>query len=321
MCYDVRHLPQPWFLNIIILSLVPRWYKGNMGSKASTPHTPDSEDSSTTSQAYSRAERVSDHEQSARQARQERSFMERAESSLHGLLYSNGPGVDIRRSNGDQHPSYGSSPVRPGSGSIPSAGPNRSYSMGGGAGPESVGSSSGSTGLSHFLSNFNLWRASVPGSGGGDRQRAQSLSHVPPDPHSSSSTSSSSSAAAAQAADSSSSRSRSHYSEQSDDLSSLVVNPRAALARLLSSSGRDGRNGAGTTRDNNGGTTFSVRDLTFAAAQEFLAEATMNGAGRVYVTHSLPSHMWAVNGNWLKVFFFSFSTFDDIARISTPPGG
>lgn len=291
-----------------------------MGSKASTPASPVSEDSSPTRQIYSRAERVSDYEQSARQARQERSFMERAESSIQNFIYSNNTSsVDIQRSshsNGQQgaatHERLGSSletpahqPVRP---SSVQAGTNsRSYSIGS-AGGAAVGQSdsssiSSSTGLSHFLSNFNLWRAS--GASSTDRQRAQSLSHMP-DPallNQSSTTN--------QSGD----PSRSRY--EIDEPSSLS-DPRAALTRLLSSrenrsASNPGNNPSSATstessghrqrRDNSGA--FSVRDLTFAAAQEFLAEATLNGLGlgRVYVTHSLPSHMWAVNGN---LIFFSF---------------
>ncbi|XP_032780982.1 E3 ubiquitin-protein ligase znrf2 [Daphnia magna] len=284
-----------------------------MGSKASTPASPVSEDSSPTRQIYSRAERVSDYEQSARQARQERSFMERAESSIQNFIYSNNTSsVDIQRSsqsNGQRgaatHERLGSSletpahqPVRP---SSMQAGTNsRSYSIGS-AGGAAVGQSdsssiSSSTGLSHFLSNFNLWRAS--GASSTDRQRAQSLSHMP-DPallNQSSTTN--------QSGD----PSRSRY--EIDEPSSLS-DPRAALTRLLSSrenrsASNPGNNPSSATstessghrqrRDNSGA--FSVRDLTFAAAQEFLAEATLNGLGlgRVYVTHSLPSHMWAVNG-------------------------
>lgn len=291
-----------------------------MGSKSSTPQSPDSDDSSPGSQSYSRAERVLDygeHSLQQQQARHERSFMERAESSLQGLMMytgGNSPVVDIRRSDiaGEHQSSLGSS--RPGS--LPPSGPNRSHSVGGQASPgESAGSSIGSnTGLSHFLSNFNLWRSAAgPSSSSSDRQRAQSLSHMALDP-------------TAQGAGDSSSRPSSsrqqyhhqqqqHSSDLSDDLSSLSLsNPRAALNRLLSS--RNGSSGGGASaspsgavanlptdrRDSNGtnsSAAFSVRDLTFAAAQEFLAEATMNGLGlnRVYVTHSLPSHMWAVNGN------------------------
>lgn len=291
-----------------------------MGSKSSTPQSPDSDDSSPGSQSYSRAERVLDygeHSLQQQQARHERSFMERAESSLQGLMMytgGNSPVVDIRRSDiaGEHQSSLGSS--RPGS--LPPSGPNRSHSVGGQASPgESAGSSIGSnTGLSHFLSNFNLWRSAAGPSSSSDRQRAQSLSHMALDP-------------AAQGAGDSSGRpssSRQHYHHQqqhssdlSEDLSSLSLsNPRAALNRLLSS--RNGSSGGGASaspsgavanlptdpnrRDSNGtnsSAAFSVRDLTFAAAQEFLAEATMNGLGlnRVYVTHSLPSHMWAVNGN------------------------
>lgn len=287
-----------------------------MGSKSSTPQSPDSDDSSPGSQSYSRAERVLDygeHSLQQQQARHERSFMERAESSLQGLMMytgGNSPVVDIRRSDisGEHQSSLGSS--RPGS--LPPSGPNRSHSVGGQASPgESAGSSIGSnTGLSHFLSNFNLWRSAAgPSSSTSDRQRAQSLSHMALDPTAQGDSSSRPSS------------SRQHYHQQqhssdlSEDLSSLSLsNPRAALNRLLSSrNGSSGGGGASASpsgavanlptdrRDSNGtnsSAAFSVRDLTFAAAQEFLAEATMNGLGlnRVYVTHSLPSHMWAVNG-------------------------
>lgn len=318
---DVRHLSFFWPSPSCI-----RWNVGGskfsqkMGSKASTPASPVSEDSSPTRQIYSRAERVSDYEQSARQARQERSFMERAESSIHNFIYSNNTsGVDIQRtshSNGEHsvtgHDRLGTSletpahqPVRPSS--IPT-GSSRSYSIGNAAGApvgqsDSTSSSiSSNTGLSHFLSSFNLWRASGPSSS--DRQRAQSLSHMP-DPalhHNQSSTIN-------QGGDSS----RSRY--ETEEPSSLT-NPRAALTRLLASRESRGNsagsnptanstesNGHHQRRDNTGA--FSVRDLTFAAAQEFLAEATLNGLGlgRVYVTHSLPSHMWAVNGNH---YYYSF---------------
>ncbi|XP_046652521.1 E3 ubiquitin-protein ligase znrf2-like [Daphnia pulicaria] len=290
-----------------------------MGSKSSTPASPVSDDSSPTRQIYSRAERVSDYEQSARQARQERSFMERAESSIQNFIYStNTSSVDIQRSshtNGQHtaatHDRLGSSletpahqPVRPSS--IPTGTSSRSYSIGSSGAGVAVGQQSDSTsssissntGLGHFLSNFNLWRASGPSSS--DRQRAQSLSHMP-DPallNQSSTTN--------QGGDP---PSRSHY--ETEEPSSLS-NPRAALTRLLTS--RESRSTSSSAnnpssatiaesssghhqrRDNSGA--FSVRDLTFAAAQEFLAEATLNGLGlgRVYVTHSLPSHMWAVNG-------------------------
>lgn len=294
-----------------------------MGSKSSTPQSPDSDDSTPSSHTYSRAERPNDFDG----ARQERSFMERAESSLHSLMYSNSPGVDIRRSDGLEHHSslsfstdapvsHCNQPSR--SGSIPPVGPNRSYSVGSNGGQASQGESTGSsisssTGLSHFLSNFNLWRSSGPSGGSSsassDRQRAQSLSHMPSDPASSS----------AQTGDSSSRSSRHYSNDLMEDLSALsLTNPRAALSRLLSSR-ETGRNGspsggggstsggsaAGSTgetgrRESNGtSATFSVRDLTSSTAQEFLTEATLNGLGlgRVYVTHSLPSHMWAVNGN------------------------
>lgn len=238
--------------------------------------------------------------------------MERAESSIHNFIYSNNSsGVDIQRSNhsnGDNHSDrLGSSletpahqPVRPSS--IPT-GSSRSYSIGSSAAPgqsDSTGSSiSSNTGLSHFLSSFNLWRASGPSSS--DRQRAQSLSHMPdPALHNQSSTTTTN-----QSGDSS----RPRY--ETEDSSSLS-NPRAALTRLLSS--RESRSGNHSGNTSSSATSaesqrrdgpFSVRDLTFAAAQEFLAEATLNGLGlgRVYVTHSLPSHMWAVNGNLLLVSF------------------
>ena len=298
-----------------------------MGSKASTPASPVSDDSSPTRQIYSRAERVSDYEQSARQARNERSFMERAESSIHNFIYSNNTSsVDIQRSShtngehvGSAHDRLGSSlevqvqqPARPSS--IPT-GSSRSYSIGSTTGvaagqSDSTSSSiSSNTGLSHFLSSFNLWRASGPSTS--DRQRAQSLSHMP-DPallNQSSTTN--------QSGDSS----RSRY--ETEEPSSLS-NPRAALTRLLSSretrTSSAGNNPSSTNaegsghhqrRDNTG--PFSVRDLTFAAAQEFLAEATLNGLGlgRVYVTHSLPSHMWAVNGNHIS-YSCMFSSLDSL---------
>lgn len=245
--------------------------------------------------------------------------MERAESSIQNFIYSsNTSSVDIQRnshSNGEHvvtgHDRLGSSletpahqPVRPSS--IPTDS-SRSYSMGSAAGGpagqnDSTSSSiSSNTGLSHFLSSFNLWRASGPSSS--DRQRAQSLSHMPESTlHNQSSTSTN------QGGDSS----RSRY--ETEEPSSLS-NPRAALTRLLSSresrSNNTGNNPSSNSaessghhqrRDNTGA--FSVRDLTFAAAQEFLAEATLNGLGlgRVYVTHSLPSHMWAVNGNYYYFF-------------------
>lgn len=251
--------------------------------------------------------------------------MERAESSIQNFIYSNNTSsVDIQRnsqpSNGERsapgHNRLGTSletpaqhqPARPNS--IPT-GSSRSYSIGSAAAgahgqqSDSTSSSMSShTGLSHFLSSFNLWRASGPSSS--DRQRAQSLSHMPDQAlhHPSSAT--------GQSGDSS----RPRY--ETEEPSSLS-NPRAALTRLLSS--RDGRSsntsnnpsanssesgGHHQRRDNSGA--FSVRDLTFAAAQEFLAEATLNGLGlgRVYVTHSLPSHMWAVNGNHLTSLSLSF---------------
>ena len=304
-----------------------------MGSKASTPASPVSDDSSSTRQIYSRAERVSDYEQSARQARQERSFMERAESSIQNFIYStNTSNVDIQRSshtNGQHtaatHDRLGSSletpahqPARPSS--IPTGTSSRSYSIGSGAGvavgqqSDSTSSSiSSNTGLGHFLSNFNLWRASGSSSSTSDRQRAQSLSHMP-DPallNQSSTTN--------QGGDP---PSRSRY--ETEEPSSLS-NPRAALTRLLTSresrstsssannpspaANAESSSGHHQRRDNSGA--FSVRDLTFAAAQEFLAEATLNGLGlgRVYVTHSLPSHMWAVNGNLVSFHLYAWVSF------------
>jgi len=256
--------------------------------------------------------------------RPQRSFIERAEHSLHSLMYnSNSSGVDIQRSNHATEFGSPSAAVSQSAGSssrqsgyIPAAANNHNSSTrtGHDSNSSSIGSNT-TTGLSHFLSNFNLWRASAgqPSGTTAERQRSTSLSHVSAD------------------------QSRNYASVEgaTADESSAMSSPRAALTRLLSS--RDGRNScahpggesSGSSSSSSGSsnsnhqhqhhhhiqnprprrdssttnsattTAFSMRDLTFATAQEFLAEATMNGMGlgRVYVTHSLPSHMWTVNGN------------------------
>lgn len=241
------------------------------------------------------------------------------------MYNSNSSGVDIQRSSQPTEFGNPSAAVSQSAGSsgrqsgfIPAAANNHNTTTrtGHDSNSSSMGSSNTTTGLSHFLSNFNLWRASAgqPSGTAAERQRSTSLSHVSAD------------------------QSRNYASVEgaTADESSAMSSPRAALTRLLSS--RDGRNpcahptsveisGSSSTsssgssnssqhhhhhhiqnprprRDSstaNSATTtaFSMRDLTFATAQEFLAEATMNGMGlgRVYVTHSLPSHMWTVNGN------------------------
>lgn len=242
--------------------------------------------------------------------------MERAETSLHNLMYnSNSSGVDIQRFS--QATEFGTPTAV-----SQSAGRHQTGSIPASAGNDSNNGSMGSnttTGLSHFLSNFNLWRASAgqPSSGtAAERQRSTSLSHVS-DPHSHQSR---------------------HYGAAVEGATadeSSMSSPRAALTRLLSS--RDGRSVATphhaseqssgssstsssssnsshrphstTTGSQSASTAFSMRDLTFATAQEFLAEAAMNGMGlgRVYVTHSLPSHMWSVNGNNTSSYHHSFS--------------
>lgn len=226
--------------------------------------------------------------------------MERAETSLQNLIHystSGSSNMDIQRSN-REHATQDrltssfdetSHQARP-----------SSFSMGGSSAnaagqPDSTSSSVGSSsGLSQFFSNLSLWRASGPSSS--DRQRAQSLSHMPDqgllNPN--------------QPSDSS----RSRYDASAEEASSFS-NPRAVLNRLLSS--RETRGASASTdaessqqsrRDN------AFRDLSFATAQEFLTEATLNGLGlgRVYVTHSLPSHMWAVNGNYSSQFYQSKQT-------------
>ena len=208
--------------------------------------------------------------------------MERAESSIQGLMYSSSSNMDFRRPNRGNGEPLGNLPERFSSSvDAPRSSrsdarehhpaTNRSYSTdspsGAAAASENTSSSIGSSSFSHFLSNFNLWRASVQGSS--DRQRAQSFSNMPE-----------------QASNSSNSV------EDSEEFS--LSNPRAVLNRLLSA--RETHSVSSHESSSQRRDTFSVRDLTFATAQELLAEASLNGMGRVYVTHSLPTHMWAVNG-------------------------
>ena len=255
------------------------------------------------------------------------------------MYNSNSSGVDIQRSN--HATEFGSPPAAVSqsagsssrqSGYIPAAANNHNTTTrtGHDSNSSSIGSNT-TTGLSHFLSNFNLWRASAgqPSGTTAERQRSTSLSHVSAD------------------------QSRNYASVEgaTADESSALSSPRAALTRLLSS--RDGRNScahpggesSGSSSSSSGSsnsshqhhhhiqnsrprrdssttnsattTAFSMRDLTFATAQEFLAEATMNGMGlgRVYVTHSLPSHMWTVNGNISPPpsSICSFSPFPDVS--------
>lgn len=275
-----------------------------MGGKASTPATPNSEDSSSSQPGYSSSDRQFDHdEQPARPAdRQERSFMERAETSLQNFIqYSTGgtSSVDIHRSSRGEHQTQarltssfdetGHSGGRHGSAGNDAS---RSHSIGSisanasgqpGSASSSVGSNSG---LGHFFSSFGLWRQSSQSAS--DRQRAQSLSNMP-EPE-----------LLSPGHAATSNRSRYDATEEASSFS----NPRAMLSRLLSS--RDSRNsasgahnatGAESSQQSRRDNALSVRDFTFSTAQEFLTEATLNGLGRVYVTHSLPSHMWAVNGN------------------------
>ena len=267
-----------------------------MGSKPSSPLSPESGDfDSPTRQIDSRNERADDYESSVRQLQRERTLMERAESSIQGLMYSNSSNLDFRQPTRGSGEPLGSLPERfstsmDASGTArpherethPAA--SRSYSTDSPSGvagaSENTGSSISSSSFSNFLSNFNLWRASAQSTS--DRQRAQSLLNMPD-----------------QASNSSSSHSSdtnhgtvSRHSQDHEEFS--LSNPRDVLNRLLSSRERDS---VGSNDSNQRGRdTFSVRDLTFATAQEFLAEATLNGMGRVYVTHSLPTHMWAVNG-------------------------
>ena len=226
--------------------------------------------------------------------------MERAETSLQNLIhYSTGgsSNVDIQRGSREHSvqdrltSSFDETGRQPRPSSIANNS-SRSFSIGStpAAGQaDSTSSSVGSnSGLSQFFSNFSLWRASGPSSS--DRQRAQSLSNMPDqglaNPN--------------QPSDSS----RSRYDASSEEASSFS-NPRAVLNRLLSSRetrGAGASTGAESSHQSRRDSAF--RDLSFAAAQEFLTEATLNGLGlgRVYVTHSLPSHMWAVNGNHTSYF-------------------
>ena len=278
-----------------------------MGSKPSSPVSPVSGDSdSPTRQLYSTTDRSGDPESPVRQMQQERSLMERAEISLQGLIYSNSSNLDIQRVNRGNGDHIGNLPGRFSSSVdtvLPSRsgersshpGTNRSYSTDsptrGGAPAESTSSSISSSGLSHFLSNFNLWRAS--GSSTSDRQRAQSLSHMPEQVSSSSGSH-----------PTDASQGEVSHGHDSEEFS--FSNPRAVLSRLLSP--REGH-GVSPSDSSQRRDTFSFRDLTFSSAQEFLAEATLNGLGRVYVTHSLPSHMWAVNGIQHYLFFALFTRF------------
>lgn len=254
-----------------------------MGGKPSTPLSPESGDSdSPTRQIHQRNDRADDYDSSVRQLQHERTLMERAESSIQGLMYSSSSNMDFRRPNRGNGEPLGNLPERFSSSvDAPRSSrsdarehhpaTNRSYSTdspsGAAAASENTSSSIGSSSFSHFLSNFNLWRASVQGSS--DRHRAQSFSNMPE-----------------QASNSSNSV------EDSEEFS--LSNPRAVLNRLLSA--RETHSVSSHESSSQRRDTFSVRDLTFATAQELLAEASLNGMGRVYVTHSLPTHMWAVNG-------------------------
>ena len=306
-----------------------------MGSKASTPVSSGTDDSPSR-QIYSRAEQVSDYESSLRQQAQNDSIFVEMRGRNHGSservhhqhIHRSIP-VGSDRASGEQLGGPCSTSLDTAtrlarlhaadSNAATPPVPSRSYSIGSPAsGPavsrsESTSSSMSSSagGLTNFLSSFNLWRSSSA-AGPSDRQRTQSLSHM----HET---------ASGHAAPAGPGRS----DEEAEE--SVMSNPRAALTRLLSS-GRSESRSLGTGQVSSESNThhpmafpgqpsshqrgqqqprdtFSVRDLTFAAAQEFLAEATLSGLGlgRVYVTHSLPSHMWAVNGKQLLQSCSSFA--------------
>ena len=148
-------------------------------------------------------------------------------------------------------------------------------------------SMSSSNGLSNFLSNFNLWR-SATGAAPEPGQRTRSMSRVL-EPGS---------LPGGRQAPAGRTASTGFSTEQEE---SVLANPRAALARLLSGRSEErARSGSHSESGQRQRDSFSIRNLNFSTAHEFLTETSLTSlglqSGRVYVTHSLPSHMWAVNG-------------------------